>query len=1210
MQKKLLACLLVAPVAGTAMANIDIEAFPPEGAPSLTTTPGEGFDYNFNGGVGLAAPVGTGEVTFQKVELFPGNYKLTLGGVNNLVVNISGNGVTSVKGSDKEYTFEVGGNDKVEVAVSMYAKNASMGFGCTSATLEIVLDAETCSSISSALEKALGEVVPTALNKWNNDADLKSELQDINKKKEDIQGNINKIATNMSLVDYTTFQLWNGVDCTIAAEISKLASKVGTYNEKAATANKHAASEEYYNAVITNVVNKFGQNIKDLEAKIGDNEFLNGVVGEDLEKLQERLDEIKAEFDKARETDSCDRASDSPKNPWQSVNDTWNAIAGKYQAAVANQTAWTNYMSILGDFRQFYANDVLDAINAQKSVEGVTGDPFATKRGGYLKEVQVIFDANNSAYDGETLALGSPAATLNTAAEAIKAEGTVRGEITDKVNEFKTFVEQQNTAYTAATKEYKDLTDQFTTAVKDEKVPTSQAEDFATLKEAVKDALTALETYYTGAYGNTDVKAGETTPSMWPEYQTKVDAVKIALENLTKAIDSYAGINGLASKLDEVQAQIVKNGEELDKLAQGEFTFNLVEKLGATKAELDKAINELKPGQATTDIDKQIDEYEAAANEIFNALNGAIAKYNGFAADIKAYEEFIGKKTLIIGKADADAFRADDKNTQLSTLKEKLAGFAKAITDVTSLDNQACYDKAVILGGEEGYKTWTLDVAAAKGNFAQLATEANEEFAQSKVNEQEALVSKLAADKLLGIEKAPIDKLTGEMSAAKDAVATAVQDIDALAKCDTQLQDVVNHCATFQAQVEAYKIEIEKIADVPEQLEAAKEVNDTTMDPAKTYFGGENGVLAGYEADYNKLVENLGNALAGETIKINTNGTNDFTERANTLDNAARTVAETIKMNQANYDELLGKSQKVLEHVNSVITFITKNCQNDEKRKEYLDSLNTIKSTNLAGVDLDMTGDFGKGELNDAAKAGYITKYDEIIKAATGVQTDFDGEVSTLNEATAAGWKDDIAKVRASKDEAVKVYNAYYYDIKNQGYREFISTALQSHAHLFDYTQQITSLEGEIQKYINDKTAEQYVFSEAEFKENALDKIKAMETSIANDVNALVESMNKVGADYWTEQSDYRGGVYAALIQSMKAAGMFAAENTGDIPVLNATLLGKCPELQGAIDSYNNALTKHTAAEKATTEAAEPSILLIRARWALRWMQSQTSSTR
>lgn len=51
---------------------------------------------------------------------------------------------------------------------------------------------------------------------------------------------------------------------------------------------------------------------------------------------------------------------------------------------------------------------------------------------------------------------------------------------------------------------------------------------------------------------------------------------------------------------------------------------------------------------------------------------------------------------------------------------------------------------------------------------------------------------------------------------------------------------------------------------------------------------------------------------------------------------------------------------------------------------------------------------------------------------------------------------------------------------------------------------------------------------------------------------------------------------------------MFAAENTGDIPVLNATLLGKCPELQGAIDSYNNALTKHTAAEKATTEAAEP----------------------
>ena len=118
MQKKLLACLLVAPVAGTAMADINVEAFPPTAQPSLSTLPGD-----------------------------------------------NGNGVKAVEGSKGNYTFQVeGGNAAVEVTVTMSAENASMGFGCTSATLEIVLDAETCASISTALEKALGEIVPTALN--------------------------------------------------------------------------------------------------------------------------------------------------------------------------------------------------------------------------------------------------------------------------------------------------------------------------------------------------------------------------------------------------------------------------------------------------------------------------------------------------------------------------------------------------------------------------------------------------------------------------------------------------------------------------------------------------------------------------------------------------------------------------------------------------------------------------------------------------------------------------------------------------------------------------------------------------------------------------------------------------------------------------------------------------------------------------------------
>ncbi len=1180
MQKKLLACLLVAPVAGTAMADISIETFPPTEAPSLTTTPGSDFKYNFDNGNGLLAPVGTGTVTLSKVKLYPGAYKLTLAGCDNIKLEIDG--ISVKKEAEGEYTFTIGGNSEKDVTVKISADNPSLGFGYKKATLDIVLDEATLKEISTALQAELDKVVLKPFSEHNNDAALKSEAEGYNKTKSDIKAKIDKIADNtLTLEDYNSFQLWNGAEgCTIATEISNLSTKVGEFNEKVTVANKHAESDEYYNGVMTNVVGAFEKKIIALKEKIANNEFLKGVMDNDLDSLQARLDEIEVKFNEAQKTHSCNRAENYPMaNPYFEVTKTWANIQAKYDNAVADQDAWTNYMSVLGDFRVFYAAEV-DSINAQKGVEGVTGDPFATKKGDYLKAVQTIFDANNSAYDGNTLALGSPAETLNTAAEAIKAEGTVRGEITAKVNEFKAFVEQQNTAYTAAAKEYKDLTDQFATAIKDVTVPTSQKVDYEAREKAVDDALKALDAFYKDAYGKTDIKAGET---MWPEYQANVDAVTTALEYLKNAIKSYEGINGLATELDKVQAQIEENGKELDKLAKGEFAFKLVEKLGATKTELDNAIAALEPGQDTADIKKQIGEYEAAAKVIFEALNGAIAKYNGFADDIKAYEDFIGKKTLIIGKTEADAFRTDDENTQLKALKEKLAGFATAINAVTSLDNQACYAQAVILDGD--YKSWTLDVAAAKGNFAQLATKANEKFAQGEVDKQVALIDELKKAGLEGIDLVPVDKLTGEMSAAETAVTAAGQDIDALAKCDTQLQDVVNHCAKFNAQVMAYKTEIDKIADVQGQLTAAAAVNDTTMDPAKTYFTK---AIAGYEEDLSKLIEDLSAALYNESIEINADGTTNFSKPANTLDTVGEELEKTIKMNQANYDELLVKSQNVLKHIDTVIEFINKNCQNEEKRAEYVNSLNTIKSTDLAKVDLEMTGDFGKGGLNAAAKGGYINKYDAILEAASKVQTDFDGEVSGLNEATAGAWKESIAKLRADKDAAVNVYNAFYYDIQNKGYREFISDALQSHAHLFDYAPQITKLEGEIQKYIDDCNASDYVFSEDDFKKNALNNIEAMGTSIANDVDALVKSLNQVSADYWTDKSDYRGGVYTALTQSMAAAGMFDTENTGKIPVLNKTLLGKCPVLQGVIDSYNDALTKHTAAEKATAEAAEP----------------------
>lgn len=984
----------------------------------------------------------------------------------------------------------------------------------------------------------------------------------------------------MSLSDYTTFQLWNGAEgCTIAAEISKLASEVDNYNEKAATANKHAASEEYYNAVMNNVVKEYGQKIAKLEEKIGTNEFLQGRVGEAITALKEKLDAIVAEFDEARKTDSCDRAANTPANPWQEVNDTYNKIAGELSAAEADQTAWTNYMSVLGDFRVFYSETVASvSVEKLADVDGKDGDAFATKRTKCLEAMAKLFDANNSAYNDQTLTLGSPAADLNAAAAAIAKDGTVRTDITKLATDFANYVKAQNDAFNADKARYEALKGQYEKAIVGVKVPASQSEAFNGLKQAVVDALDAFQTYYTGAYGT--VELGDT--QNWPEYQAKDDAVTTALSNLTTAIESYTGINSLYKQLQDVQTAIEENGKKLADLSGAPYNFDLVKALGDTKDELDDAIDALVPGQETGAIKTQIEKYQQAADAIYNALSSAIKKYNDLAGSLAAYKKVIDNKTVL---KDADAFKANDANTGLKALEDALKGYQGEITAVTSLTNQECFKAAETLAGK--YESWTLDVATAQGNFLTAATNANFDYAKTQVEAAETLV-KVTNKDVTGIDNAPISTLTGDLADAKTAITAAGTDLTKLAECDKTLEGIIGDCGTFTTEVNLYVSLINKIADVPGQVEAATTVNNNTMDPAKTYFAG---VLAGYTTDYNNLVTDLGTALSNalDATKNVTAGKDDkgatkgFESRANTLDTNASGVQETIANNQAAYDELLGISQNVLKTIDDAIKYFETNCKDADTQKANLDKLNALKNTDLAGVDLAMTNDFGKGGLNAAKKNEYTTEYNNISKQVSGLITTFDGEVAGINEKTAGDWMTTvIAPLRQAKDAAVNVYNAFYYDITNEGYRKYVGNALTSHEHLFDYTQAITNLQGAISEQINKWNSEKYAFSKSEFEEIADKKAGFMLAKINDDKDELIAHMNTLGASYWAKLYDDHKVDYQALFTAMSGAGMFVTNEAGEPvldelknPTLVTLLVGKCTALEDAITSFNKAVSKH-----------------------------------
>ncbi len=618
-------------------------------------------------------------------------------------------------------------------------------------------------------------------------------------------------------------------------------------------------------------------------------------------------------------------------------------------------------------------------------------------------------------------------------------------------------------------------------------------------------------------------------------------------------------------------------------MAGSTFKFDLVAALGDTQGQLEAAIKALLPDQPKevfTELGNQIDKYKEAADAIYNALSGAIGKYNTLAGELDAYKKVIADKTVLPDEAAAKAFKAIESNTGLNALETTLKGYQDEITAVTGLTNQECYKAAETLAGK--YESWALDVETAQGSFLQKATQANLAFAKEQVTTAQNLVKE--NKDVTGIDKAPISNLTGAIADAESAIDNAGTNLEELAKCDETLKGIVADCGIFETEVSLYVSLINKIADVPGQLESAKKVNDSTMDPAKTYFEG---VLAGYNTDYNKLVGDLGTALGNalDATKNVTAGKDDkgFESRVNTLDANASNVEKTIATNQAAYDELLGISQGVLKNIDDAIAYFKTNCQDKDTQEANLEKLNALKNTDLAGVDLAMTNDFGKGGLNDAKKNEYQGQYDNISKQVSDLITTFDNEVAGINEKTAGDWKTTvIAPLRKAKDDAVKVYNAFYYDITNKGYREHVGDALKSHEPLFGYTQDITNLQVAIDEQITKWNTEKYAFSKSEFEDIADKEAAKLMQSINDDKVALINHMNDLGGGYWTEQFDIHQVEYQALYTAMAGAGMFVTDAEGEVvkdefgnPTLVTLLAGKCKTLEEALTSYNKAVADH-----------------------------------
>lgn len=1145
MQKKLLACLLVTPVATAAMADTIVSDFDPNEATTDATQ--DGFELNFDeGGKGLYAPVGIYTVKFKEINLYPGTYELNLGEAKNILVKVDGADVTV--GADGIAEFEI--KETKDVEITLNADNREIAFSCTKAELTVIVN-ET--ELNSDLTTALGSALPVELTEDNTNQtpqSLKDEYADLKKRYDDIAAEIAKIVEPVAIADYGTFELWKGAEnCTIGVEIAALKADVEAYNEKA-NAENIAVDKRNENKAEWD---KQSNQIKAYENKVAPyaaetDEFVKARTQEALDVVNGMITKLNAELEATK--DFAEKFEIPEGCTYDKVMAAFGELEAAKNIAVADKAAYEKYVAEMKKFTETY-NGVLNALNLPADVDGKEGDAFLTTRRNATAEATKIYEGLYVADLAEKLTAADAAneeineAALNAKISALTAAAT---EMTTVKTNFEALAKAENDAYgtyetaLGSKQPVSGLLGSYEEA-KATKIPDGQDEEYGKLTAAVEDAFGDLEKFVTTHYG-----IDLSTTDNQTEYNRLVKAVEDAISALKTNTDNYADWNKLVADLNTNDGKIKTLSNALKTYVESkdkEVTIDLYSKFKPTIDNIQASIEQLKPGDDASEIETAIEDVLKAANALDDAFREAFDAYIGFSGDLAAYKTFIDNK-FIFEKDGKPVYGKTNDETKYDDLAKDVDGYKTQLNEVAKLENQKCLEGALALADKIGESTFEADLEKAKKDFAYNASVANKEHAEGVYSATETNYNKYVEAGVPDIAAANLNALTTEKD---NAVAKVTEDAspEDLTGADTALKTLVDNCMKFDSNVNAYAALYEVVKDVPTDIEEALKFEGDcyTIDPAKAHFTK---VLNDYKADYDKFMADIKTALEGMKVVdgLPDKGTvKGFTTRANELTGNIKTVKERIQENQQVYDALLDESKNTLAVINGVRNFLDTNYDKEnEAYNSYMAQLDAL-ADELTALNLAVTGDFGKGELDKVNEKEYTDKYEDIAERAKNLQTEIDGAVSGLNEATAAGWKPAIDKARSVKDAAVRVYNDYYWDIDNEGYHDFVKDVLDEYRDLYDYTKKISDLDAEFNAWVEKQNNDRVVFSQDDY-EVWTDKIEAIETEIANREQALVDAMNAKGGEYWTQEYTNRAmPVYAGMMAALTNAGMATVDDEG-----------------------------------------------------------------
>lgn len=650
-------------------------------------------------------------------------------------------------------------------------------------------------------------------------------------------------------------------------------------------------------------------------------------------------------------------------------------------------------------------------------------------------------------------------------------------------------------------------------------------------------------------------------------YDGKRNEIYVVFNELSILAGPVAIINDLQKMLDDAKAKVAQVSYKaelvgtVDVASKFDGTFDALEKSIKDITNMDEALAAIEmvggvyvDGCLADEILKTVDNAEYMTSQFVTALEFINAFEHGdqnfgYITGLQQVREIVDRKGIVdatvkYGKPEKQRYPVTVQEVvnakaafDFTPYEQAIAAYRMKLADAAAADNQTAWqliDALVVELQEEMYNWSTTSVFGTNGlmqtawkDFVVSCTADNRQYAHQlftvlqgkKAEAEAAFVTHIEDVSFSDVEKA-LDEADTKQEALTtrtfnlENAAKAVDDLYIKALAAIYVQE--DRITELVANQDAFKALTVKIQGLEDNLAGLREYNETTtLTPAKEFFEDK---IKDIEDEIDNLAVEIANSVQAES---SVEKTPDFNNKIAAID---AKIAETRAADETNnrvHNDQLALEKEVRIYIEDLIAMIKAddNKQGLDVVQDWLDTLNGLLSNDIPAANITVTNAYGTGEsavMNEEITAEYNRIKNEAVEIYNVYADELHKAVVDANAETTGTWPVLMIGLKNRYREGIRLYNYFYYELENAGWREYISEAIRRHQSLFQYYDKINKLNEEGLAAVAAWNAENHVITTEDWNV-WLNKYMEMEGDINTDVSAMLNDMNDLAETYYAD---------------------------------------------------------------------------------------------